>query len=1859
MKLKVISFMSLILIILTIFTTLESCKRSSADQMKTITVDPAFREFVDGFTTGPVSTETGIIVRLNVDAADSMMINQPADPSLFSFKPSIKGSATWTDLRTIKFQPEEKLPPNTYFEVQFKLSKLVKVPDSLKNLVFSFHTIGQDFEVFIESSRAYSQQDLSKERLTGYVLTADTETEENIRNIIKAEQNGKSLPVTWSQDAGRRKHQFTVDSIVRGVKESDVKISYNGRNIGNDKKGLLTYKIHGINEFVITDVVTRRFPEEVIIIRFSDPLKETQELEGKIKLGKFFNYSYVINFHELFIYPALDIPGEEYLSISKSILNFNGKSLEKEYSQRIKFENLAPNVRFVSNGTILPSSNGMILPFEAVNLKAVDVKIIKIYQSNIPQFLQVNELSGKNQMTRVGKTVLKKTIPLGQVADYNRWNTYFLDISEMIKTEQGAIYNVELSFRPQFATIECENTEFIQNEVYGFFNEIADEDEENWEYYYDWYDDDDYYYYDWYERDDPCSRSYYYGKKVSTNILATDIGLMAKTGDNGELHIFSTDLITAQPMKDVNIRVFDFQLQSIAGSKTDQNGTCRLKPERKPYLIIAEKDKQQTYLKMSDGNSLSLSSFDVSGEVIQKGLKGFLYAERGVWRPGDSLFVTFILEDNNKIMPKDHPVIFEFYNPRGNLIDKRSVTTGMNGFYSFHTATGTDAPTGLYRLIARVGKNSFVQTLRVESIKPNRLRIQTDPGSKLISIANPPEFQIESQWLHGASAANLKVESDITFRNIKTTFPKYTGFVFDDPTKYFSSDRFSLFQGRLDELGKVKFIPDLKIENAPGFISANIETRVYEPGGEFSIDFMSVNVSPFSSYVGILKPQTNNQAPYLFTDRSYSFKIANVQEDGKPAKSEKVKLEVYKMDWRYWWSGYDNSASEFMYSMNTTPVISTEVVMKNGLGNFTMKVSNDEWGKYLIKVYDPESGHTSGVVTFFDWSGYNRFAENDKTAAAMLSMSTNKSNFTTGEEIILNFKAPAGSRAYISIENGKGILETYQLNERDNQIEFKTKATAEMSPNVYLSVVLIQPHANTADGLPIRLYGVVPVFVDNPETKLRPVISAPEVIRPGRTANISVSESNGKPMTYTLAIVDEGLLNLTKFKTPDPHSRFYSREALGVKTWDIYNEVIGAWGAPIQRVLSIGGGDDVEVDPSGQRANRFKPMVKFLGPVELGRGKTQTHSIDIPEYVGSVRIMVVAGNEKAYGHTEKSVPVRNPLMLLGTVPRVIGPGESFKLPVSVFAMEDHIKNVNISVKTNNIMQISGKRSQSLRFSKSGEQLVFFELDVAEAIGIGQIYITAESGNEKAVWKTEIDIRPSNPLLTDVTEANLKEGETWETVYASIGVQGTNGNILEVSSFIPMNIDKWLTYLLNYPHGCSEQTISGAFPMLYVDKLTEADESGKQKAESKIKWAISRIQNLQLTSGGIAMWPGSQYPDDWTTSYAGHFMIEAQHKGYVVSKQFINKWKSFQQNKVKNWKHDRTVYNNDLMQAYRLYTLALSGTAEIASMNRISETSYLSPQAKWMLASAYVIAGRPDAARRLIAKTTTNIMNYYEYGYTYGSHIRDKAFILETYLRLGMNNNALDILREIAEELRTNSWLSTQTASQSLRAVAIYLTYFPMGKQMNFKMSHKNSSKDFHTRNMTHSIDLGAEMNGKISVSNTGKGTLYVRLIRKGIPKEHDLPATQNNLTMKVSYNGLDGSVINPENIEQGTIFYVNTTISHPGSLNNYSSMALTQIFPSGWEVMTDRFAFESTDENNFTYQDIRDDRVITYFNLQKGKSINIKTRLSASYSGKFYMPMVYCEAMYNNRVNASIPGKWVKVSDPNENISSDAGSVQE
>ncbi|HMC99441.1 MAG TPA: MG2 domain-containing protein, partial [Ferruginibacter sp.] len=623
--------------------------------------------------------------------------------------------------------------------------------------------------------------------------------------------------------------------------------------------------------------------------------------------------------------------------------------------------------------------------------------------------------------------------------------------------------------------------------------------------------------------------------------------------------------------------------------------------------MIARKGKERGYLKLDDGSSLPLSRFDVSGEEIKNGIKGFIFGERGVWRPGDTMYLNFIVEDREKKLPEDHPVEFSLFTPTGQLYKHAVQNDAADGFYLFKTNTDASAPTGNWLAKVKVGGAVFEKRIKVETVMPNRLKINVDFGKDpVLGTGSTSTGNINAKWLFGAPGKSLKAKIDASLYAQRTSFPKFAGFDFDNPTANYSTQTKTIYDGTLDAEGnavlKTNFETD---QTAPGMLNANLVVKVFEPGGSFSIDNMTVPYSPYASYVGLKLPQgENNTFDYLLAGKTHTAQIVNVDNRGELITgSNDVEVQFYRIQWRWWWDNNGDNLSNFTQN-NYNKLIKKETVhLNNGRGEWKFGTSANEWGRYLILVKDLKSGHTAGSTLYVDEPGWQtREGMDDQTAAVMLSFKASKDKYEVGDEVQLTIPSSKGGRVLVSIENGSKVVKSFWKETDQKETIVKFKADASMAPNVYATVSLLQPHSQTINDLPIRMYGSVPIFVEDKNTLLKPVLNMPATIRPETPVSFTVSEASGKEMTYCVAIVDEGLLDLTRFKTPDPHEAFYAREALGVKSFDMFDYVIGAWGGDLERMLTIGG--DADAGPVKQKtANRFKPVVKYMGPFHLKSGQ--------------------------------------------------------------------------------------------------------------------------------------------------------------------------------------------------------------------------------------------------------------------------------------------------------------------------------------------------------------------------------------------------------------------------------------------------------------------------------------------------------------------------------------------------------------------------------------------------------------------------------------------------------------------------------
>ena len=1612
---------------------------------------------------------------------------------------------------------------------------------------------------------------------------------------------GAAAQVAWVHSDDGRTHNVTVGNIAATDKKGTVDLVYSWSKYAAEGSRRFEVPVKGQFSVVDTEVKSDPYGFE---IAFSSALDPKQDFKSLVSMPGAGRLSFIVNENVLKISPAVKAEDKQFISISKAIRSVKGQKLDDDFDRWFAIPSNEPMVKFLSRGVVLPSSTGMNLPFQAINYTKVRVRVKRIYENNVLQFLQENRLGETYCYTgNVARVVLDTTLVLGETnsAKLRNLNTYGLNVADLVKVQRGAIYRIEIRGVDPLADFQDEHYES--------------------DYYFGSYSD--------------------YENRVR-NLLVSDLSVIAKGSDKGEYTVFVTDILSAQPVTGAKVTLYNSVNQVIAEGTTGSGGrfSCSVKDDEARTAVVS-KGEDKSYLSMGPGAAISMSSFEVDGAASRQGQKGFIFGERGVWRPGDDIHVTFVSMLDDGVLPAGHPVTATLSNPQGQVISTQVNNNGFDGMYSFTFTTSPDAPTGNWEVAVTAGGQTWYKTVKIETVKPNNIVIDLKLNDKPVIPGNDVRGDITARWLVGNPAKDLETRVEVLFTRGRTAFNSYKDYVFEDRSRSFSGQEMDLYKGRTDANGCTSFRTTITASgnDVPGMLTAQFTTRVFEKGGDFSIDRYTTTLSPYDTYIGLNIPTQESEWGEDFLDkaRSHTFKLAAVDYKGNPVKqSVKVNVEVYKMGWSWWWSSSSDGLASYAKDSYNAPYKEFTATLTGGTGQFTMDFTKEESGFWFFRIVDPKGGHaTSSVVMVRD--AWETAGEGSSDAAIRLPMTLNKDKFNVGETAQLVIPSTSGARALVSIEKGERVLKTFWVDCKGDKTEISIPIEAGMAPNVYAVVSLIQPYNNTENDAPIRLFGVQRILVEEAATHLHPVVDIPAEIQPEKEVSFTVKEQDGRPMSYVVALVDEGLLSLTRFKTPDPWKAFYATEALGVRTWDLYDLVIGAYGARMEQLFAIGGDGEGEsaVTPNS-KADRFKAVSMFLGPFTLKARGTDKHTVKLPQYIGNLRVMVVATDGANMGAAEKNVMVTKPVMVKATLPRVLGTEEQVGLPVTVFANKDGVGTVTVEIKAEGALSVAGPTTATVSLPQAGEKLVYFTLKASDVTGIGKIKTVAKASGDSSTEELEIDVRDPNPRSTNSMVKLVEGGKSVTVPFTLAGRPGTNEVNVEASTIPPIDLDYRLGYLMTYPHGCLEQTTSGAFPQLYLGDLVDLDREQVTRTGDNVKAAINRLSSFAIPSGGgMTTWPGtSSYlgANVWATVYATHFMIEAQNAGFAVPASLKKSNLSY----LKNVASGKS-YNVD-SRAYALYVLALSGSADRSDMNRLREDLVKLPEsAKLLLAGAYALDGKKDIARNILQSTTTGNETYNRFSDTYDSEERLQAIAAMIYNAVGDKTAAFQCVERLSKWLNDrNHYMSTQSTAWALRAVADYMKVNAVdGLNVSVKAGRSSSTLKTSKAIAQGSLDAGDGTTLNLEVTNSSKAPVYLVVSSTGIPEKGQEMARADGLRLVVTYTLPDGTTVDPSNVEQGTDFIVNAYVTNLSATTDYTNLALTQIFPSGWEIQVERI-------DGF-YQDFRDDRVYSYLYLGRSSTAVVKTRVTATYKGRFYRPATICEAMYDNTVGAAVPGGWCSV----------------
>lgn len=1531
----------------------------------------------------------------------------------------------------------------------------------------------------------------------------------------------------------------------------------------------------------------------------------SEDVDGYVKITPAIDYKVIKMREHLIITGNFDVNSEYEVEILKG-LKGEKTILAESVKEKIKFKEVEPKIAFSNDGIILPKINKSRVAFKSVNVKKVNLKVKRVFPNNMTQFLQDFAFKGngnifdyyiQNNMYKVGETVFEKDYDLEYQKNIWAQNEILLD---RVTSEKG-IYVVELSF----------DREGID---YTFPSNI-----EEWQ-----------------------KNNFFETKgKIGKALLISDMGIVAQKDSHEKTGVTILDVVKNEPIKDINVKAISVNNQVLEEKKTDKTGEVTFENGDKIFYLLAERGDELSVLKLAD-SKLSYDGFLVDGEYIDGGIRAFIYSDRGVYRPGDTINIGIIARNSEKSFPEGHPIKIDIFTPRGDkYVDGKLLKDGKNGFFTFDFKTEKSSETGVWEIVAYVGgeiEKSFSLKVPVENIVPYKIEVDAEFPDEIEGGVNL-QGEIASQYLFGAPAENLKYTSELTIREKKIDFERYKRFSFSNPTTYVMDIKLTQ-NGELDRDGKGKINFEFT-NNIPKNLNLDgeIVTRVIEPSGRPVIDIDRVDINNIDSYVGIEKPEDR----YIKSGDKLNLQVVAVSKDGESLVSgRKLKYRVYKNEYSWWWDYYDYN--NFLKSIKTdkNSVLLYEKEFETTDTPYLIDYEIEGSGEVFVEVEDMKTHQSAGINLYAStWQDSTVSKKIDK-----LKIETDKKEYAIGEKAQVTFEGEKGTRALITVEKSGEILKRYWQDVDGVTNTVEVDVDENLFPNGYVTVALFQSYENSNNDRPIRLYGAVPIVVQDESKKLEIGIDMPKVLKPNDKFRVDIDAS--KKMDYTISVVDEGLLQITDYKSPNPYNYFYQKEGLQLSAYDNYSEIIGRTFGDIHQVLTAGGDFIMAEARMSKMANtfgfeqseRFEPLAIYRGVLttdDEGRGSVE---LELPNYTGAIRVMVTGASEDSYGVAEQRVEVKAPIVTNISLPRVLKVNDEFQVPIKIFATEENIGNIDVEFEF-----LDEKYTESMELKNGESKDITFNVKVGNEIGnkVAKLKVSSPAySNEESI---NIDVTSNNPY-TYINRVDYVEGEM-SFEFPQESIKNSVSSKIVVSSSPILAIDSRLKELIRYPYGCVEQTVSTVFPQLFIDVLTDNKDIPKEESVKNINSAIAKLSGFQLEDGSFSYWAGNSDGDLWATNYVGHFLVMAKERGYYVPETLYNSWLKFAVEKSK----DSSYALN--LKAYTLYVLALGGEAQIGEMNYIYDNNLkeLDEISKWYLASAYALVGEEKIAKE-IGDSLARVVEEKPFDYyvdSYGSRLRDEAIVLNSYYTV-YGEIEKNLYESIVGTLQSQNWLSTQSIGYSLMSVAQVVQ-----DSENKEVSGKAiiDGKEMEIKESDGVWEYSQE--DMKSVKMIGD-RLFVNQYWEGIPINYTQEDMSKNIRVERKFYADNGEEIDVKSLPKGTSFYMELKVLPAEDVKGYfylDNIALTQIIPSGWEIENTRllkltppqWIVEKSSNNNLEYEDIRDDRVNFFFDFNnynnQGQSFFIK--LNSVSVGKYSLPATVAEGMYNNEYRAYLNGFDVEV----------------
>jgi hypothetical protein len=1345
-----------------------------------------------------------------------------------------------------------------------------------------------------------------------------------------------------------------------------------------------------------------------------------------------------------------------------------------------------------------------------------------------------------------------------------------------------------------------------------------------------------------------------HGRTDKRLILITDLGLLIKNNADRSHDVFVQSIKTGRPVEGARVELLGLNGRPLYSAVTQGDGHVRFastkdfRREKKPSVYVVRTARDVSFIPFDrSSRQINYSNFDVGGVdadgTDHERLAAYAFTDRGIYRPGEEVRAGVIVKKENLANIEGIPLELVVRGPRNTEAKVEKIQLPPKGFIDFSFATVPTSETGAYQLLVylvrenghrgeMIGSSGF----RVEEFQPDTLKIESrllDDKVKGWFTGQMIKAEIKLENLFGTPARNRKVTGRVQVRPKGFKFKEYKDFIFHDPFSEITDKPLSidetLADTRTDEEGRASF--EIALDRFDkGTYLLNFNTEGFEPDGGRSVAAgNSVMLSPLPYLVGY---KSDGKLDYINKDTARTLEVIAV--DSRLTRLAKGGLATRLIEIRRVSTLVKQRDGTYKYQTITKEKEITSGSIDIAEEGISYTLPTGTPGDFALEIYG-ESGLKLSRIKFSVVGHGNLTGNLEKNAELQLKL--NKSDYKPGETIEMNIAAPYTGSGLITIESDRVHAHKW----------FSTGATAtmqsikvpdEIEGNAYVNVAFIRaPDSREIFTSPLS-YAVVPFTIDRSKREVEVKLGVPELVEPGRQMEITYQTS--RSARIVVFAVDEGILQVAKYKTPAPLNHFLRKKSLGVTTLQILDLILPEFDL-VKLVSASGGGERARKALAGN-LNPFArktdaPVVFWSGIVEADNS-ARTVSFTVPDYfAGSLRVMAVAVSEEAMGVAEEATLIRGPFVISPNVLTQAAPGDIFEATVGIANIVENSgpeAMVAIEVVPSEHLEIVGGNKVSLKIGEGGEGKTTFKVRVKEKLGAATLRFIAELGQWTGQRTSSLSVRPAVPYYTSFASGFEGDGKIGHQVPRELFPDLAEQRAAASASPLVL-VDGLSSYLEKFPHGCTEQIVSQVFPL--VGLMTHPGfEPHSKKVHDRFDLLINRLRQRQLPGGGFAFWPGESSTAEYPSVYVMHFLIEARDLGYSVPSDMLRRGKDFLESYAGRDSHDPDQARVRANAIYLLTRLGSVTTNYLVHLQSYLEKSYGKSWKEDLtavyMAATYQLLQKSDVAEELIGHYRLGAKRDLQYGDFNSILTRDAQYVylLTSHFEAhGMKLDGEDLLRFVEPVFQGN--YNTISATYSILALGAYGKQVKgeYGESVEFAVERGDGAAGEKLESSPTPFPAAGFATGVVKVDISSPGAIFYILSQAGFDRE--LPAQEVREGFEIIREYLDNKGDEITSFEQGKEITVRLRIRALDG-KTVSNVAVVDLLPGGFEVIRDsvpRTAYNWRAD----YVDVREDRVVFYGNFDTTvRELNYKVKLTSA--GKFVIPPAYAGSMYDRSVRA-------------------------